>query len=138
MDGAYKGTNWTHDWLVNQLHRELARILLVHVSKTGEQSLKDSIPLQVENKRDALQCLINRTKYTEDSGCQTSLKQEWAHCFKARKPEPALGKYVLVHKHIYSAMYKKGHMEWVVDNVNTFLITTHIQLPPSFHYETNE
>ena len=124
MDGAYKGTNWTHDWLVNRLHGEPARILLVHVGKTGGQSLKDSIPLWVHEKRDALGCLMNRTKYAEDSGHKTSLEQEWAHCFIARKPEPALGKHILAHKHIYSATFKKGHMEWVVDNVNTFLITT--------------
>ena len=124
MDGAYIGTNWTHAWLVNRLHGEPARILLVHVGKTGGESLKGSIHLHVENNRHALGCLMNRTKYAEDSGRKTSLEQEWAHCFKAGEPQPALGKHILAHKHTYSAMFKKGQMEWVVDNVNTFLITT--------------
>ena len=68
MDGAYIGTNWTHAWLVNRLHGEPARILLVHVGKTGGESLKGSIHLHVENNRHALGCLMNRTKYVEDSG----------------------------------------------------------------------
>ena len=123
MHGAHKGTNWTHDWLVNRLRGEPARILLVHVGKTGGQSLK-SLPLWVGLKRDALGCLMNRTKYAEDSGRKTSLEQEWAHCFKTRKPEPALGKHVLAEKHVFSALFKKEQMEWVLDNVNTFLITT--------------
>ena len=129
-------TNFPSNWLVNRLHGEPARIILVHVGKTGGVTLYNSVPLNLQPKRKSLPCLIeritktnieqqeeNNTKKKQGELSPNSFEQVWAECYEPPTPEPALGRHIVSHKHIYSSMFTKDQLEWILFKANTFLVT---------------
>lgn len=152
--------NWTQTWLVDNLQGEPARILFIHVGKTGGVSLKKTIPLDIEAKRKRLNCLRARTRtetiHRSSSSRRRSpspplLEEIWAECYQPtvvvadeRKTPPLLpplARHVFAHKHLASAFYGRTDMEWILFQTNTFLITTRnpvARIVSSFNYHRRE
>ena len=126
-------SNWTHEWLIHRTQGERARILLVHVGKTGGVSLYRSIPVYHRYKTNALQCLmdktINNTVVVEDSHNSKTTplfdENQWANCYKPPGPQAVLGEHIVSHKHTSSRLYTKKLLHFALFTAaNTFLVTT--------------
>ena len=70
-----------------RIHGEPARILFVHVGKTGGLSLEIGVPFSLRVERNALQCLMNRTNHGGERRRKLSLEEEWTHGFEAPNVE---------------------------------------------------
>ena len=136
--------NWTHQWLVDRSY-DPARIYFVHVGKTGGITLERGVPIETNNKRIAIPCIME--KMEEGTSVSLSLEDAVEKCSRQTKPKklrrqtPALSKHILSHKHLFSALFTKEEMDWILARVNTFLITTRNpvdRIVSAFNYHRNE
>ncbi|KAL7568562.1 hypothetical protein ACA910_002674 [Epithemia clementina (nom. ined.)] len=52
-----------------------------------------------------------------------TFEDAWSKCYRPSQAAPALGRHVLSQKHTYLALLNPSEFDWVVNHVNTFLVT---------------
>lgn len=85
------------------------RMYFVHVGKAGGLTL--NLLLNLQRKKQALRCRMNRTQLNQDDD----------DCYAPFPGESQLSLHTLSHLHIGAVLFTREERQWLLDHTNTFL-----------------